>query len=215
MFEHYVYVPYEDAGMDDFAVALVKEKNRHNKVIGHHTLIRRVDQGNVGAPPLAVVGTQDRLYVCIHGASRRAGVGVHHITPMAEGTFGPIATGAPVRHEVTGERLASELVRLGLANKRISLRLWTCWGGGKRVEDRDGMAEGDGDRRSFALRVACGLKAAGRISIEVVGYTHLVYLDPGRLRRNCGHKQLQMVYQTDSFVNVSEATKVRYEVKAI
>ncbi|MBS7811542.1 hypothetical protein [Roseococcus pinisoli] len=201
--------------MDEFAAALVKEKNRHNRFFGHHTLIGRADQGNTSATPLSVVGVKDRLYVCIHGASRRAGVGVYHITPTQEGMFGPIATGAPVRHEVVGENLARDLVRLGLANKSISLRLWTCWGGGKREEDRDGVATGDGDRRSFALRVASGLKAAGRTSIEVVGYTQLVFLNVGRLKANGGHKQLQTRYGEESMINVSEENKVRFAVKAM
>jgi hypothetical protein len=207
VYEHYVYVPYADAGMDGFASALVREKNTHNRIIGHHTLIPR---GGLSATPLSAVGYKDRLYVCIHGASKHAGIGVWHT--QTEGRGGTVTKN---RHTIRGEELAAELVRLGLANKSISLRLWTCWGGGKANEDRGTIEPGDDDRTSFALRVASGLKAAGRKSIEVVGYRHLVFLGAKKLTDNNGHKSLQKTFGSTDFVNVSEENKVRIQVKAI
>jgi len=208
MREFYVYVPFADRMMDDFAAALVEEKNKKNRVLGHHTLIGRANQGNTARSPLAVVGSYDRLYVCIHGASKRAGVGVYHTS-----TWGRTAN-TEVRHEVSGEGLAGQLVDLGLANKSIDVRLWTCWGGGKETEDRDGAAAGDHDRRSFALRFATGLKARGRTSVTVTGYTKLVDLGVARLRASGGKKKLQAVYGQDTY-GATDDGKIQYKVSAI
>jgi hypothetical protein len=208
MKEFYVYVPFADAQMDSFASALVELKNKKNRFFGHHTLILRPDQGNTSASPLSVVGSYDRLYLCIHGASKRAGVGVYHTRAFsADGD-------KKVRHEVAGEDLAEQMVDLGLANKSIDVLLWTCWGGGKENEDRDGTTAGDHDHRSFTLRFATGLKKRGRKSLTVTGYTQLVDLGTKRLTDNGGKKKLQIRLGEDNYQTTSDH-KIQFKVTAI
>src|SRR5690242_665147 len=62
----YVYVPYLNKTMDEFAVALVREKNQKNLVFGRYKKIDRDIQS--GSRPLSVVGSGDRLYVLVHGS---------------------------------------------------------------------------------------------------------------------------------------------------
>jgi hypothetical protein len=212
--EHYVYVPFADDMMDDFAAALVVEKNKVNRFFGHHTLIKRPDQGNDSAAPLSVIGRSDRLYMCIHGASKRAGVGVYHVKTFKRGKLGLVLDKSE-RKEISGEGLAEHVADLGLPPRRsIDIRLWTCWGGGKENEDRDGTVVGDHDRRSFALRFAQGMKEMGFMDVTVTGYTHLVDLGVARLKAAGGKKMLQTVYGQDTYIPTNES-KIQYKVSAI
>jgi hypothetical protein len=199
---HYVYVPFRDKAMDDFADALVAEKNRVNRFIGRHAKIER----ELGGKPLSVVGWHDRLYTLAHGAGRHSGVCVN-TNPM---------NGAS--KYVTGEDFAALLIASGLKKTTLDVRLWTCWGG------KSGTAEWSGppgnqehSLSSFALRVAQGFKTAGYKSVTVVGYRQLVNLSRKNLVDNGGHKMLQDTDEGDDihFSRVSDENKVRYKVSAI
>jgi hypothetical protein len=210
---NYVFIPFADEKFDPFAAALVKEKNAANKFIGRHELIKRADQGNSSATPLSVIGRFDRLYVGVHGTEKLAGVGGYHTYEMGTGKSRDQILRTH-NHTIRGEELADLLVKLGLPNKYIDLRLWTCWGGGKAQEDRDGVEVGDGDRMSFVTRVAAGLRGLGWNWITVVGYTHLVDLRVDKLRERQGHKELQRVFGEDTYMP-TKGHKVTVPIKII
>jgi len=233
----YVYVPYLNKTMDEFAVALVREKNQKNLVFGRYKKIDRDIQS--GSRPLSVVGSGDRLYVLVHG-SETPGVCVYKGFDSATGKD-------QVQHKVTGEDFAAVLINSGLQDKSMEVRLWTCWGGRGQIipawraypdggrqlwtgggggqiiepEGPAGPAVPQGEKAispssSFALRVACGFRMKGYRKITVVGYRKLVDISPGLLVTNKGHKGL---YETDArdspYMRVQDEDKVKYKVAVI
>ena len=195
---NYVYVPYRVRDMDDYADALVSIKNKKNAVFGRHSLIRR----GLSNEPLSVVGWRDSLYLLVHGSGLATGVGVDQSHHDGEA------------RRVTGEDFATRLIGLGLRRTTIDLRLWTCWGAGKEVEDRlgpDGQASD-----SFALRVARGLAMGGYANVTVTSYRKLVNLSVANLQASNGHKMLQSNEGDNlDFARVTSNDRVSYRVSNI
>ena len=195
---NYVYVPYADKEMDNFAFSLVNEKNKVNKFFGRHKLINRDNFGT----PLSVVGWNDRLYTMAHGSGTHCGVCVNTNPRKDENKY------------VTGEDFAKLLVKLGLKNTGLDVRLWTCWGGKSGNDAWQGpIGNLEHSLSSFTLRVACGFKELGYKKITVVGYRKLVNISGLNLQNHQGHKVLQD--EEDNFSLVTDEDKVRYQVSAM
>jgi hypothetical protein len=164
MSTRYIYVPFREKLMDEYAAALVATKNKQRLRRSMYALVARQDTGE----PLAVVQNNDRLYVLIHGVAR--------------GGFGSRPDYRQSRNvEVTGPELAEHLRRFGLKNRTIDLRLWSCYGGktvrltdANNVEIQEG---GKGIDSSFLLQLASNLKTTHEY-ISFTGYTLPVVIDP-------------------------------------
>jgi hypothetical protein len=179
--------------------------------------LRKVKDYEVLTNSLKEVRDGDRLYFVAHGSSKRAGVCVD------------FRDAANPRY-VTGEDVARHFAALGLRDEGISLRLWVCWSGkdaGERPDWQDSYLSDTFNEadpyasqhalKSFALRVACGLKGRKFRKIEVKGYTEMVSLT--RLAFTGGAKKL--IDERDKYIPAkSRDNAVRYsmdhaEVKAI
>jgi hypothetical protein len=205
--KRYVYVPYEDASMEVFANELEKQKKtfHQNAPDKQYKKIGRSLTGK--AKPLEVVDDDSRLYVCAHGTESYSGVCVNtEVGSTDKGRY------------VTGEDFAGVLIAHGLKNKKIEVRLWTCWGakaGKKKWHGPDTDKTVAHYLYSFALRVACGFKARNYKQIRVVGYMHLVNLQKEVLEKYEGHKQLQKKDNKSSkpiSAGHQDEYKVSYEV---
>ena len=158
----FVYVPFAEpegqhANFDKYAVALVKAKNKYWH---RYTLIERG-----GTQPLSKVKNGDRLYILIHGQAD----GMRAVYKDAAG-----------RHTLTGAELADHLTGLGLADRKIDLRLFSCYSG----LEGDSTDPNKPGRSTLVLELCSALRAgSGYKKMNFTGYTEPVLIDEEAVAR--------------------------------
>lgn len=169
MSTRYLFVPYWDPGMDKYADALEKAKNKQRFRFSMYSVIHRPRGRDVLASStlLNVVPDGGRLYILIHGTRRGCG------SRVVYGRAEPL--------DVSGRELADHLRNNGLQNRTIDLRLWTCLGASvTRLKDSSGRElqdeRGQSVDSSFLLQFSSALQRT-HPKICFTGYTLPVSID--------------------------------------
>ncbi|MBY0462784.1 MAG: hypothetical protein K2Q34_06355 [Alphaproteobacteria bacterium] len=231
----WVYVPYQDQKMDEYANALIEAKKGKYELIlrtapnvtiknlnfsSHSRKEKEVEDEKKEAMATELNGIKsgDRLYILLDGTMERGEGGyttleINKNRKEKDDPYG-FKKIVPATKKVDAETLADDLIKSGLPNSLIDLRLWTCYGG----ENIDAGTEAEQMDSSFGCRLHAAFNGHGYIHISVTAYKALVSIASIEDARNPlfkdGKKRLNMGSENEpNFVKTSSNLR-EYPFKA-